>query len=546
MHLIKRPDSTNYWFKLRTPANLVGQLRGRQVLLHLSHGTDFPLTKVVTVGEFITFSVETDDDHLAGIRERNATGHLEKLFKVATAVPKPISLHDLVAISKWAHDLYIGVSYQEPGANSKWAAHKALSRAAMEGRIADPPPAIPGNEAADERLARELFGDDLTAGINAMEVDRHSKALEQRFGVIADWVLVHFELRISADDRKRFLKQVATASIQSNWTLKRASDGDYSPDPKLNRFPAIEKVTAIKPKNTIDDIFNDWWTEAEALGRKKGTKKVYRSAIDRLKEHLGHNDAGRVTEADMLAFKNKRLKAVSAKTFIDADVPGIKSVFGWACDNRKITSNPATILVKMKRPKKAKVRSPGFSDQEATAIFAACLAYEGKPKELAKTAAAKRWTPLIAAYTGCRIGEALQLRKIDVFEESGHQVIRFTPEAGTIKSGIYRLVPVHQHLVDLGFLTFVSESDDGRLFAAGAYERVVRFVREIVPDPNVAPNHGWRHRFKSVGLSLGLNQRVVDAIQDHAARTAGETYGDVSVTAMARVIAAIPKIGTSP
>lgn len=206
MHLIKRPDSANYWFKLRTPASVISELEGKRVLLHLSHGTDSPLTKAVTIGEFITFSVDTDDDHMAGIRERNATGHLEKLFKVTAAPPKPITLHDLVALSKWAHDLYLEISYTEPGDNPKWAAHKALSRAAMEGRIADPPPAIPGKEAADERLARELFGDDLTVGINAMQADQHSDALEKRFGMIADWILIHFELRISPDDRKRFFE----------------------------------------------------------------------------------------------------------------------------------------------------------------------------------------------------------------------------------------------------------------------------------------------------------------------------------------------------
>lgn len=305
-------------------------------------------------------------------------------------------------------------------------------------------------------------------------------------------------------------------------------------------------MTAIKPKNTLDDIFNGWWTEAEAYGRKKGTKKVYRSAIDRLREHLGHNDASRVSEADMLSFKTKRLQSVSAKTFVDADVPGIKSVFAWAFNNRKIASNPATILVKMKRPKKAKVRPKGFYDQEAVAILAACLAYKKKPKELAATAAAKRWSPLVVAYTGCRIGEALQLRKADVFEESGHHVFNFTPEAGDIKTNTFRLVPIHEHLIDLGFLKFVAESGDGPLFANGAYNRVVQFVRTVVTDANVAPNHGWRHRLKTIGLNLGLNPRVVDAIQGHASRTAGDDYGDVSVVAMARVIAAIPRIGTLP
>jgi integrase len=541
MHLIKRPDSSSFWFKLRTPANVSNQLQGKKVLLHLSHGTDVPLTKVVTIGQFITFSVETEDDHMAGIRERNATGHLEKLFKVTAAAPKPISHHDLVALSKTAHDLYIEVHYQEPGTNSRWAAHKALSRAAMEGRIADPPPAIPGHERDDERLARELFGDDLTAGINAMQEGKHSEALERRFGIVADWVLIHFDLPLSPDDRERFLKQVALASIQSNWTLKRAADGDYSPDPKLNRFPAIEAVKAIQTKVTIQDIFDGWWAEAKATGRKERTRQVYKFALDRLTEHLGHDDANRVTPDDMIAFKAKRLEKVSAKTFRDADMPGIKSVFDWAHKNRKIKTNPAAGIT-IKPQRKDVTRAKGFVDAEAKAIFANCLAYSQKPKETEKVAAAKRWAPLIAAYTGSRISEVLQLRKQDVFEEAGHHVFRITPEAGDVKTGQFRLVPVHSHLIDLGLLTFVDASADGPLFAKSGYDRVREFVRSVVTDPNVDPNHGWRHRFKTIGRNLGLDARVVDAIQGHAGRTAGDHYGDVTVIAMSRVIAAIPRI----
>jgi hypothetical protein len=45
---------------------------------------------------------------------------------------------------------------------------------------------------------------------------------------------------------------------------------------------------------------------------------------------------------------------------------------------------------------------------------------------------------------------------------------------------------------------------------------------------NVAPVHGWRHRYKTVGMEAGIPQRVLDAIQGHAARTASYGYGEVT------------------
>jgi integrase len=138
------------------------------------------------------------------------------------------------------------------------------------------------------------------------------------------------------------------------------------------------------------------------------------------------------------------------------------------------------------------------------------------------------------------------IRKEDVRTESGHPVFDLNPLAGSIKTGTYRLVPVHPHLIELGLLRFVADSGDGPLFARGSYKRVLDFVRAVVTDERVQPNHAWRHRLKSVSRNLGFDPRVVDAIQGHAARTSGEDYGDVSVFAMARVINAIPRIATTP
>lgn len=122
----------------------------------------------------------------------------------------------------------------------------------------------------------------------------------------------------------------------------------------------------------------------------------------------------------------------------------------------------------------------------------------------------------LAAYTGARVGELAQLRKQDVARVRDHWTIRLTPEAGTIKTNEARTVIIHLRLVELGFPAFVEAAPAGHLFLKvaangdvlrplqGLKNRLGEFSRSIVSDPNVAPMHGWRHRFKTVGMEAGI------------------------------------------
>src|SRR5208282_1217910 len=78
--------------------------------------------------------------------------------------------------------------------------------------------------------------------------------------------------------------------------------------------------------------------------------------------------------------------------------------------------------------------------------------------------AAKRWMPWICAYTGCRAGEAAQMRGRDVVEQGGIWALRITPEAGSTKNRKPRTVPLHEHVATLGFLDYVKSRGDGPLF----------------------------------------------------------------------------------
>jgi integrase len=308
---------------------------------------------------------------------------------------------------------------------------------------------------------------------------------------------------------------------------------------------------------TLLDILQGWWTEAKATGRKPSTHESYRHTTEALSAFLGHEDAQRVTPEDIVRFKDHRLASInprtgrplSPKTVKDSDLSGLKTLFGWAVSNRKLPSNPATgITIKLGKPQK--LRGKGLTEDEAKAILQAALSVDGS----ARTDAARRWVPWLAAYTGARVGELAQLRKQDVTREGDHWVLLLTPEAGTIKTNEARKVVLHPHAVELGFPAWAGRQPHGHLFLKpsptgdvlgplqGVKNRLAEFARTVITDPNVAPLHGLRHRFKSVGMDTGVPQRVLDAIQGHAPRTASDGYGEVSMKAMAMWIERMPRV----
>ena len=71
--------------------------------------------------------------------------------------------------------------------------------------------------------------------------------------------------------------------------------------------------------------------------------------------------------------------------------------------------------------------------------------------------------------------------------------------------------------------------------------RLTDFAREVVTDLKVAPNHGWRHTFKTIGREVGIEDSVLDGICGHAPPTVGKSYGGVSITAQVRAFAMFPR-----
>ena len=140
----------------------------------------------------------------------------------------------------------------------------------------------------------------------------------------------------------------------------------------------------------------------------------------------------------------------------------------------------------------------------------------------------------------------------------GIWTIRITPEAGTQKTNAARIVPLHPHIIEQGFLAAIKPKGEGAIFYDPSRQRVQsddnRHIKKVgerlviwvrtgvgITDRGVKPNHGWRHTFKTLAMATEMPERIADAIQGHAPKTVGQTYGAVPIKTMADAIAKIPR-----
>lgn len=390
---------------------------------------------------------------------------------------------------------------------------------------------------------------------------RITKQLQNELG----WLLDEEGLRITPASADALLQHMAELYVAFCHLMIRRCRGDYGADPLVDTMPQWEPVapavqSAPATAVTITSLFEGYVAERKPAD---ATIKAWKRFIAHLVSFLGHDDAAKVTPDDIIRWKNQLLTEPtkagsprSAKTVRDTYLGAVKTVFAWATENRKVATSPAAgVTVRGEKPKR--LRDPGFTNDEAVVILRATLQQpEQRPSK--HMIAARRWIPWLCAYSGARVNEITQMRKQDIIRQDGVWAMRITPEAGSVKTGTARLVPLHSHLIEQGWLHFVAACPDGPMFyepnahrggSAGnpqnkkVAERLAAWVRSLgVNDPNVAPNHGWRHRFKTVARGAGMDPEAREVIPGHAPASEGQKYGGWPLDQLAVEIERLPRI----
>jgi integrase len=362
----------------------------------------------------------------------------------------------------------------------------------------------------------------------------------------------------------RLCRALNDAAISAGNDRLRRLGGEEVPTPAQPPVPASsetsQQITALGARVPLLSLYDAYAAANE--GMTAGVREEWRRYVEKLILFLGHDDAARLTADDLRRWRDLLLQETTKRgtlrspvTVRDKYITSVRVTLAYGVDEGMLPENIAS-AVRVKQPKRVKLRERSFTVEEARAILSAEL--RPPPARMSREhARARRWVPWLCAYTGARVGEMAQLRTDDVLEVEGVWCLRITPEAGRVKTNEARVVPLHPHLIEQGFLDVVRANAGGPLFydpsrrrvdsegnrhVKKVGERLAAWVRDDVgiTDPNLQPNHGWRHLFKARSYEV-VEERMADALQGHAPATTGRAYGAPPIAAKAEAIRKFPR-----
>lgn len=226
----------------------------------------------------------------------------------------------------------------------------------------------------------------------------------------------------------------------------------------------------------------------------------------------------------------------------------LSTLYGFAATELDYTGdNPFKGRSNSKAAKKQQreLRNP-FSRNQLKSLFASPI-YTGckslaschKKGELIPKDSHKYWVPLIALYTGMRMQEILQLYVVDVYQTKDIWVFDLnenhndqnlkTPQSK-------RLVPIHDDLLEIGFLEFLNSKqserlfDDAHLSSDGTYSTTFskwfsRYLSRINIKTDKTSFHSLRHNMKDFFRQIGESDELSENFMGRTTGSTGEAYG---------------------
>jgi len=494
-------------FKDRVPADLVNRIAGRKLVVPVGDGE--AVCHLSDRTRIIQFSLRSRDPVEIKARHAVAAAHVRAFWQSLREGPVRLTQRQVVALAGEAYREFTNKFTDDPGDPTRWEWAAGFYEHALL-----------------EFLNRQVA--DSSAGTGLPLVDR----LLAKHGLVVD-----------RDSIERLFLEIRRVMVEAAKRLQQVAEGDFRPDKNAERFPEFALAAPSRGAGTGEDqtvtaLLEGWWSEAKASGIAQSTYVNYRGVVRKLVDFLGHDAALRVSRQEVLRFKDHRLASgVSPRTVRDVDLPALRTVFGWATANLRVPGNPAE-AVTLKRVKTSRTRNSWFSDEEIIALLRASSSVQ-RGGEGYKLWLAKRWIPWVLAYTGARVGEIGQIRKSDLHHVGDHWELELNPEAGTVKGGHFRRVPLHPHLVEMGLPDVIKAAEGEHVFLIpnpdtgdvlgplqGVKNRVTEFVRQHVTDRRVQPNHGWRHLFIYNARAVGIDAELRNMITGHRGQTvAAREYG---------------------
>ena len=230
-----------------------------------------------------------------------------------------------------------------------------------------------------------------------------------------------------------------------NWTKDTVTDHNNIKNLMLMHFSPKTDITTINRNRLLD--FRDQLTQLPLNFR---LKKVYKDL---------HSLQEIIKKADTI-----RDKRVSITT-INKLLSNLYGFFDYLETNDYITKNPHKDL-RIKAKKSTKKKRVAYTTEDFQKLFQTPL-YTQNLKTTLQTNPEHIFIPLIAMYQGMRMNEICQLYKEDIKKVDDIWCLDINRDRDkSIKNDdSIRIIPIHQSIIDSGFIEYVHSLDTPRLWS---------------------------------------------------------------------------------
>ncbi len=306
----------------------------------------------------------------------------------------------------------------------------------------------------------------------------------------------------------------------------------------------IDYVGDVPVETLTSDMLMDYRDEARKLPATMPRADRALAFNERLARHE-HSDTPRVSPPTL----KKRVGAIQA-------------LLGFAHQQRWISQNVGT-GVRITGYSRITRGRRSFMPGELSQLFSSDLFMRPDRLLVRRTDVSDvtlYWLFVLGLTSGARLEEVGQARVQDVKVDAGIMYIDIDdlmdeeansslPEKSVKTTGSRRIIPIHEHVLSLGFSGYVDALRDagsellfpdlrpstfGKL-TKEASRRLNRYINAVVSTDKRLVFHSLRHRFKDEGRGADVQERVLDQLCGHVPATVGGRYGEgADLTALKR------------
>jgi len=504
--LVRRKDSTVYWFEIRAPKDLAHIYPSRYAH-RVSLGTRDPKEAKVKAAQLwaewqarfeqqrckpLTFEKVTE------ITPEMATALAETMIRESLAADERLRTNptEQAPLLRWMQ----GVGKGEPTPHPQGG---------MPDELADMLESM--NSEHDQESGKALARGRLDSVLPALQY------AGQKLGIVFDRKTPGVDAALAAALKARKIATEAKVRRDQGHIVETPAAASKSPPARARK---------------LRDAF-DQWRKSVGVTRDAGTVRAKELALEDYEAFPGATPLDAITREQGHQFKAWILaKATLAPKTKHQRLTDVKTLIKYAAQELEwIPRSPwvgIDIEYGVTTPRKP------WTPAQLSALFSLPLFAEYSLPHLAKAGAdAGYWIPLLGLFTGARMGELCQLRTTDIHEEDGIWGIAINDDDGkSVKtSAAVRWVPVHSELARLGLLEYADtvrkakhaslwpnlslmDGKPSHGFSAWFNSTLCKSVKDIaLPD-----FHSFRHTVRTKMHKAGISERVQDAITGHEAR----------------------------